>query len=134
MSLYFFEDENFNDNFLYKLYYSIAIISSTLSVIWHLISEPSIGIVMTLDYMFAYLWVSIELLISIIYFDFIVLETVLLLNGIVGIVYIVNKLIDSDNRNKYCITYTYSHSIWHVISFTKCISISYLLNNLDKNM
>jgi hypothetical protein len=87
-----------------------------------------------LDYMFAYLWVSIELLISIIYFDFIVLETVLLLNGIVGIVYIVNKLIDSDNRNKYCITYTYSHSIWHVISFTKCISISYLLNNLDKNM
>ena len=131
ISLCFFTDEKYNDNIIYRLYYIIAFTSSTLSVIWHLLSEPSIGLVMTLDYMFAYLWVSIEILISLIYFDIIVLETVLIMNSIVGVVYLFNKILDSNPRNKHFIQYTYSHSIWHLLSFAKCISISYLLNNND---
>lgn len=129
LSLYFFKSEFMimNNYMLYKLYFNIAFISSTLSIIWHLHSEPPIGIVMTLDYIFAYLWSTIEILISAIYFDFIILETVILMNIIVCISYIIHS------HSSCSIHYMYSHSIWHVISFIKCIYVSYLLNQYSSS-
>jgi hypothetical protein len=120
ISLYFFN--NINNNFFYKLYYNIIIISSTFSVIWHLSSESN-GIIMILDYVFAFSWFIIELFISTIYFNSRIVKNVILTNILVYLTYILNTILLDD-----WISYKYSHSIWHIISFTKCIFISYLLN------
>jgi len=133
ISVYFFENRTYNDNIthsvIYNLYYSIIIVSSSLSVIWHLLSEPSTGIIMTLDYIFAYLWTCIEIIISILYFDLGTVKSIILMNSIVGSVYLFNTILDSNSINKHFIHYIYSHSIWHVLSFTKCIMASYILND-----
>lgn len=92
------------------LYAFIVYISSTLSIVWHLKKEPY-GILCNLDYLFAALWIAVE-----------VLYTTNLYVTICANVFVfaMNKVTDR------LTPYDRYHSAWHILSVAKSIIVAKL--------
>ena len=89
-------------------YASIVCISSTLSIVWHLKKEPY-GILCNLDYLFAGLWIVIEILYT----------TNIYVTIFANVsVFAMNKITDK------LTPYETYHSAWHILSIAKSILIA----------
>jgi len=103
-------------------YSSVVLISSTLSLMWHLYREP-ISLIYWLDYGFAVMWVAVEMLMALAETSISIVLTILLLNIFVAFT---NQISDYLAVFR-VITYTYGHSIWHLLSSCKCIFVAIIL-------
>ncbi len=94
------------------LYRFIIIASTTLSATWHYLGEPN-GIIKLMDYFMAAAWSCYEIYHSRNSINF---TLVVIVNYIV---LFTNNLISGD--------YGIRHSLWHLMSFWKCVLVAYLL-------
>ena len=102
--------------------YPIVIVSATIfSCIWHYTEEKD-PILTALDMFFAVLWFSLDLFHAVHYHSISVLIQVIYLNLIVGLIHILNESW-KQNRTQYII----NHSLWHLLSASKCVAIATLL-------
>ena len=105
------------DGPLYAPYPWIVLISSTLSVLWHLDAERRRYC--ALDILFAGLWGSYDILLSGATGNLNIVFTVGFLNlSICALSHLIHK----HKRS-----YVWNHSIWHLLSATKCIAVAQLL-------
>jgi hypothetical protein len=121
LSLYFIRWNDYVD----IVYSCIIIISTTLSVTWHYYHEPS-NIIMFLDYLFACLWVIVEIFIAIHIGNVALIFTVLFMNAIV---FGLNKCIDiftKYNTDEY--EYERLHTWWHIVSALKSVCITAMIS------
>ena len=122
ISLFFIFNNDMNDNKYYIVYIVTVIISSTLSLYWHILKEPK-NIVFYADYLFAVIWTILEIILITIKGDFSDIIAVIFLNKLV---FITNQLVNYLSK-KDIIIYEKGHSIWHILSSLKCIYVSYLI-------
>ena len=102
--------------------YPIVIVSATVfSCLWHYTEEKDL-IFTALDYFFALLWFSLDIFHAIHYHDITVLIQVVYLNAVVGMIH---RLYESMNQSR--TQYILNHSLWHLLSVSKCIAVASLL-------
>jgi hypothetical protein len=102
--------------------YPIVIVSATVfSCIWHYTEEKD-PVLTALDMFFALLWFSLDLFHAIHYHSTAVLIQVIYLNLVVGLIHILYESM-KQNRTQYII----NHSLWHLLSASKCVAIATLL-------
>jgi hypothetical protein len=92
-----------------KVYVFIILTSSSFSVLWHTYNEP-INWIFYLDYLFAGLWAAYDV------YKAKQIKKVLLLNLII---FILNFKLD--------------HSLWHIVSATKCFYVSIINTGLPSH-
>jgi hypothetical protein len=97
------------EDILLFIYAYIIIISTTLSIFWHR-SRESYGVIFTLDYIFALLWTSMEIVLSFLYLSSDQVADVILFNLAVMLL---NKVGDKLS------SYRLAHSMWHLLNVAK---------------
>jgi hypothetical protein len=102
------------------IYCLIILVSSSLSIIWHIHHEPNNYIFM-LDYAFAIAWNAADIVIT---YD--TTNSVLFLNSII---FTTNQITDY-LANRHIITYENGHTLWHVLSFSKSIIVASIVRNM----
>jgi hypothetical protein len=100
-------------------YAGVIATSTVLSIAWHK-SEESRGIVMYLDYIMAGAWVATEMILSVKVCRWSEILSIVVIN----LVTLITNRIELEG-----ISYEATHTIWHFISFTKGILVSYILAN-----
>jgi hypothetical protein len=95
----------------------VILVSSTLSVLWHLDAEHRRFC--ALDILFAGLWGTYDILLSAMTGNFNIVLTVGFLNFSICIL--------SHHIHKNQRSYVWNHSIWHLLSAAKCIAVAQLL-------
>lgn len=98
-------------------YIHIILFSATLSVLYHTYEERH-RVITFLDYTMALVWFVADIYMSIQYLDNYGAIQVLSLNGITVAT---NMLASPEN-------YVVEHSVWHLLSATKCIYVSYSIS------
>ena len=106
----------------YLLYAAVIGVSSTLSVIWHILHERQ-NYVCVSDYLFAFIWTAMDIIMAVLYSEWRFVAVVVVLNGVV---FITNHGSDYIVRHK-LLSYRTAHSIWHILSSCKAIGVSYIL-------
>ena len=101
----------------YDNYILTIIISTTLSILWHINKEPY-GILLYLDYLGAIVWFYYDLYLANNTKNLFVFIQILFFNLIIFLLNIIS-LYTSD--------YIISHSFWHILSAIKCYFVSDLL-------
>jgi hypothetical protein len=99
------------------IYQFIIIASTTMSITWHYLGEPN-SIIKYLDYFMAAAWSVYEIYLG---YSSINFPLIIILNYIV---LLTNNLISGD--------YGIKHSLWHLMSFVKCIFVAYILAKYNK--
>jgi len=95
-------------------YNYIIIISTSFSIMWHLQNEP-FGLLLFLNYLFAYIWNI---------YDIILVLDEKNRNGLVQII-LLNCIMAYTNYSiVYNNSYLYYYSLWHAVSVLKCYYIS----------
>lgn len=102
----------------YDNYILTIIISTTLSILWHINKEPY-GILLYLDYLGAFIWFCYDLYLA----DSTIIIQVIFFNLIIFLLNIIS-LYTSD--------YVISHSFWHILSAIKCYYVSDLIVRHNK--
>lgn len=106
----------------YLLYAAVIGISSTLSVIWHILHERQ-NYVCISDYLFAFIWTAMDIVMAVLYSEWRFVVVVVVLNGVV---FITNHASDYIVRHE-LLSYRTAHSIWHILSSAKAIGVSYII-------
>ena len=117
--LHYFADQPFTKKNLigkYNNYVLTIILSTTLSILWH-ISNERYGLLFFLDYSFAYLWFLQD-----VYHGY-------NNNHLFQILYLNMFILILNICSSYKNYYYYTHSVWHIISALKCYYISTLITN-----
>ena len=103
---------------LTRIYLGIIFLATTTSIIWHSYNEPA-NFLLTLDYVFAVFWFILDYLWSKCIDQPIILE----LNIHILLMHIISMFYSN---------YGAVHSVWHIMSATKCVYVSYLIYISDK--
>ncbi len=102
-------------------YNVIVFLSASLSILWHYNNDKATSLLGILDHLFALFWFICDIY----YFtNTPYLQTVLALNICCALV---NYLVEQLHRRQ-IINYKYGHSVWHLLSISKCIYIGNLIN------
>jgi hypothetical protein len=109
-------------NIMNHFYSTIIICSSTLSLAWHWLREP-MNFIFYLDYGFAVTWVLIEVILAAVHESFLTLITIIILNFFI---LFTNQVGDYFAMHK-IVRYSHGHSLWHLLSSFKCITVVRLL-------
>ena len=104
---------------LYILYCMIILNASIVSGLWHIHGEPP-GFLKYLDYAMAMIWFAMDGYISFTRCDSDTSMIILRLNNGIGILHLFIASRQSPN-------YKVMHSMWHLLSATKCVMVSYLI-------
>jgi hypothetical protein len=96
-------------------YIHCILVSTTFSILYHVYQESN-PIITALDYFFAFLWFVYDIYMGYMYTN--ALHTILGLNTIVFL---------SNIHIPYDTSYTLYHSVWHLMSASKCILVSYII-------
>ena len=100
--------------------YIICIVASTTaSIVWHIIGEPTEGLVYMIDYGLAGLWFIFDICMASYIHRRQVYLKILLLNGIVFYLHIIHSVTNKSNDDYYIY-----HSVWHLVSSAKAFYIS----------
>ena len=110
------------DYFVSHFYSTIIICSSTLSLVWHWLREP-MNFIFYLDYGFAVTWVFLEVILAAIHESLFTFITIILLNFFI---LFTNQVGDYFAMHS-VVRYSYGHSLWHLLSSFKCVTVVRLL-------
>ena len=102
-------------------YPKVVMAATIMSFLWHLTGEK-VPILTVLDYTFASLWCVCDILYASIFQDGETIVQVIYLNLVVATIHRAYESIKTDRE-----TYVYNHSLWHLLSATKCMAIAFLL-------
>jgi hypothetical protein len=95
--------------------------ATAISFLWHLTGEK-VRILTALDYTCAFLWAVLDILYAYTFHDLETIVQVLYLNLVVAIIHRAHEFIKTDRE-----CYVYNHSLWHLLSTTKCLAVALLL-------
>ena len=101
---------------LNRIYENTILCATFASIMWH--SYPSSINLFLIDYTFAALWFALDYLWSNTFNKKIILE----LNCLVFLANIISMIVPN---------YTVAHSVWHLISASKCFYVSLLIYRYD---
>lgn len=107
----------------YNNYVLTIIISTTLSILWHLNREPY-GILLYLDYTAALIWFLYDIYLGQETNNLLVVRLIILYNIIIFILNIISI---------YYKYYIITHTIWHILSAIKCYYVSKLIVDFNYN-
>ena len=107
----------------YNNYVLTIIISTTLSILWHLNREPY-GILLYLDYTATLIWFLYDIYLGHQTNNLLVVWLIILYNISIFILNIISI---------YYKYYIITHSIWHVLSAIKCYYVSKLITDFNYN-
>jgi hypothetical protein len=102
-------------------YPKIVMAATTISFLWHLTGEK-VRILTALNYTCAFLWAVLDILYAYTFHDLETIVQVLYLNLVVAIIHRAHEFIKTDRE-----CYVYNHSLWHLLSTTKCLAVALLL-------
>ena len=102
-------------------YPNIVMAATITSFLWHLTGEK-VRLLTVLDYTFAFLWAVLDVLYAYTFHDLETIVQVLYLNLVVAIIHRAHEFIKTDRE-----CYVYNHSLWHLLSTTKCLAVALLL-------
>ena len=102
-------------------YPKVVMAATITSFLWHLTGEK-VPILTALDYTFAFLWALLDTLYASTFQDGETIIQVLYLNLVVAIIHRYHESTKTDRES-----YVYNHSLWHLLSATKCLAVAFLL-------
>jgi hypothetical protein len=102
-------------------YPKVVLVATTLSFLWHLTGEQ-VPLLTVLDYTFAFLWAALDITYAYTFHDLETIIQVVYLNLVVAIIHRVHESIRTQRT-----AYIYNHSLWHLLSATKCMAVALLL-------
>ena len=102
-------------------YPKVVMAATTLSFLWHLTGEQ-VPLLTALDYTCAGLWVALDIIYAYTFHNLEIIIQVLYLNLVVATIHRVHESITTDRD-----CYVYNHSLWHLLSATKCLAVAFLL-------
>jgi len=102
-------------------YPKVVLVATTLSFLWHLTGEQ-VALLTALDYTFAFLWAALDITYAYTFHDLETIIQVVYLNLVVAIIHRVHESIRTQRT-----AYMYNHSLWHLLSATKCMAVALLL-------
>jgi hypothetical protein len=104
-------------------YPTVVLVATTLSFLWHLTGEQ-VPILTALDYTFAFLWALLDVTYAYTFHDLKTIVQVVYLNLVIATIHRVHESIRIQRQRT---AYVYNHSLWHLLSATKCMAVALLL-------
>jgi len=102
-------------------YPKVVVAATIASFVWHLTGEK-VTVLTALDYTFASLWCICDILYAYAFHDGETIIQVLYLNLVIATIH---RAYESMKTDREC--YVYNHSLWHLLSATKCLAVAFLL-------
>jgi hypothetical protein len=102
-------------------YPPVVLLATSISFLWHLTGE-SIPLLTVLDTTFACLWAALDVIYAYAFHDFEITVQVVYLNMVIATIHRLHESIRTDRE-----AYIYHHSLWHLLSATKCVAVALLL-------
>jgi len=99
----------------------VIMAATTLSFLWHLTRERA-PVLMGLNYAVAGLWAILDITYAYTFHDLETIIQVIYLNLVVAAIHKVHESIRTHRT-----AYVYNHSLWHLLSATKCMAVALLL-------
>lgn len=101
-----------------RIYFGTIMMATTLSIVWHI--YPSSIILFLCDYTFAVLWFLLDYM----WYRLLNKPIIFEMNFLVFLIYMLSMFYTN---------YEFAHYVWHIISATKCVYVSYIIHKFDKN-
>ena len=105
-----------------KIYFTIIILSSSFSITWHYCNEPK-NYIFYIDYLLGLIWSIYEIFIVMIYLNEFLFYSISL-----NLCVLLTNLITDEISRKNILSYQYSHTIFHIVSFFKTTYLAYKIN------
>jgi hypothetical protein len=102
-------------------YPKVVMAATIVSFVWHL-TEEKVRILTALDYTCAFLWCICDILYAFAFHEMETIIQVLYLNLVVATIHRAHESMKTDRE-----CYVYNHSLWHLLSATKCLAVALLL-------
>lgn len=102
-------------------YPKVVLAGTIMSFLWHLTGEK-VRLLTALNYTCAFLWAVLDVLYAYTFHDGETIVQVLYLNLVMAIIH---RYHESTKTDREC--YVYNHSLWHLLSATKCLAVAFLL-------
>jgi len=99
----------------------ILLSGTTLSFIWHM-TEEQVALIGILDYIAALIWALTDILYAYMYHNWTTVLQVVYLNMAIASIHWIHEFARM-NRDAYVL----HHSLWHLLSATKCVAVALLL-------
>jgi len=110
------------------IYPNIVLLSTITSFAWHLSDESFMPITIA-DNLLSIIWCFLDLLYAYKFHSWFVLIQVLYLNTVVSLIHRIYEKHKLDRR-----TYIINHSLWHILSASKCVAVALLLQCHSNNI
>ena len=110
------------------IYPNIVLLSTITSFAWHLSDESFMPITIA-DNLLSIIWCFLDLLYAYKFHSWFVLIQVLYLNTVVSLIHRIYEKYKLDRR-----TYIINHSLWHILSASKCVAVALLLQCHSNNI